>query len=241
MKVSRFSSFYVVLYFVFICCMLTLMGCADLPSQQTETLWPPECPLQIDVISFDFDDETVDVREVARNLHDKTLYDKAFEALAMTNNVLLSSATVNLLTTALNDESEEVWQRAISLLGYSRNPEATDVITDSLQNDSSWRVRRIAAMRLGKLAGEAAVPTLTAVLDERPTDYSSPEYNYYGNYGFHVTNGALRGLGHAGGEGVPLLINMLNDEVKKNGAHGKAMFFIQHLESTLDRRVIRPL
>ncbi len=242
MQVRSVHSRHFILYFLSVCCVLTLLACANLPSQQTETLWPPERPLQIDFIRFGWEDETVDVRVVARNLHDITLYDKAFKALAMTNNVLLSSGTVNLLTTALNDDSEEVRQRAVSLLGYSRNPEAIDFITDSLQNDPSWRVQRHAAMRLGLLAGEAAVPVLKAVLAKRPTKSSSREYiNYYGNYGFYVTKGALRGLGDAGGEGVPLLIKMLNDEVKKSGGHGKAQFFIQCLESTLDKRAIRPL
>ena len=235
MKVSRFSSLYVVSYFVFICCMLILMGCADLPSQQTEILWPPERPLQIDVITFDFGDETVDVRDVARNLQNKTLYDKAFKALAMTNNVCLSSGTVNLLTTALNDDSAEVRQRAISLLGYSRNPEAIDAITDSLQNDPSWRVRKAAAMVLGLLAGEAAVSKLKAVLNQ-PSAEPGLKYNWS-----YIKSGARSGLAKAGGAGVPLLIKMLNDEVKRSGGHGKAMYFIQHLESTLDRRVIRPL
>ena len=242
MQVCSVHSRHFIHYFVLICNVLTFAACADLPSRQTEILWPPERPLQIDIISFGWENETVDVRQVSRNLHDKTLYDKASEALATTNNVFLSSGTVNLLTTALNGDSEEVRRRAISLLGYSRNPEAIEVITDSLQNDPSWRVRRHAAMRLGLLAGEAAIPALNAVLAERPTKHSSREHiNYYGNYGFYVTNGALRGLGDAGGEGVPILIKMLNDEVKENGGHGKAMFFIQCLESTLDRRAIRPL
>ena len=242
MQVSSIHSRQFNLYFVLICNVLTFAACADLPSQQTEISWPPERPLQIDIISFGWENETVDVRQVSRNLHDITLYDKAFEALATTNNVFLSSGTVNLLTTALNDDSEEVRRRAISLLGYSRNPEAINILSDSLQNDTSWRVQRHAAMRLGLLAGEAAIPALNAVLAERPTKHSSREHiNYYGNYGFYVTNGALRGLGDAGGEGVPILIKMLNDEVKENGGHGKAMFFIQCLESTLDRRAIRPL
>lgn len=242
MQASSIHSRHSIHYLVFICNVLTFAACADLLSRQAEISWPPERPLQIDIINFGWENETVDVRQVSRNLHDNTLYDKAIKALATTNKVLLSSGTVNLLTTALNDDSEEIRQRAISLLGYSRNPEAIEVITDSLQNDPSWRVRRLAAMRLGLLAGEAAVPALKAVLAKRPTKNSSREYiNYHGNYGFYVTNGALRGLGDAGGEGVPILIKMLNDDVKRYGGHGKAMFFIQCLESTLDRRAIQPL
>ena len=242
MQVSSVHSRHFIHYLVIICNVFTFAACADLPSRQTKISWPPERPLQIDIINFGWEDETVDVRQVSRNLHDNTLYDKAIKALAMTNNVFLSSGTVNLLTKALDDDSEEVRRRAISLLGYSRNPEAIDILSDSLQNDTSWRVQRHAAMRLGLLAGEAAVHALKAVLANRPTKNSSREYiNYHGNYGFHVTNGALRGLGNAGGEGVPILIKMLNDDVKRYGGHGKAMFFIQCLESTLDRRAIQPL
>ena len=170
------------------------------------------------------------------------LYDKAFDALLTPDNLFLSSGTVNLLTTALNDGAHEVRQRAITLLGYSRNPEAIDVITDSLQNDPSWRVRKWAAMVLGVLAGEAAVPALKAVLAERPTENSSREHiNYYGNYGYHVTDGALFGLGYAGGEGIPILIKMLEDEIAEIGGKGDAISLIGCLEFTNDRRVISPL
>ena len=242
MQVSSVHSRHFILYFVFVCCVLTLLACADLPSQQTETLWPPERSLQIDFIRFGWEDETVDVREVSRNFHDKTLYDRAIKALAMTRNFFLSSGTVNLLTTALNDDSEEVRQRAVSLLGYSRNPEAIDVITDSLQNDPSWRVRRAAAIVMGVLAGEAAVPALKAVLAERPTEHSSREHiNYYGNYGHHVTDGALFGLWYAGGEGVPLLVKMQEDEIAEFGGKRDAISLIGCLEFTNDRRVISPL
>ena len=242
MQVSSIHSRHFILYFVFVCCVLTLLACANLPSQQTETLWPPERPLQIDFIRFGWEDETVDVREVSRNLHDKTLYDKGFEALGMTGNAFLSCGTVKLLTTALNDDAYEIRQRAIFLLGYSRNPEAIDVITDSLQNDTSWRVRRAAAMVMGVLAGEAAVPVLKAVLAERPTEHSSREHiNYYGNYGHHVTDGALFGLGYAGGEGIPILIKMLEDEIAEFGGKGDAISLIGCLEFTNDRRVVSPL
>ena len=139
----------------------------------------------------------------------------------MTNNVCLSSGTVNLLTTALNDDSAEVRQRAISLLGYSRNPEAIDAITDSLQNDPSWRVRKAAAMVLGLLAGEAAVSKLKAVLNQPPAE---PGLKYNWSY---IKSGARSGLAKAGGAGIPLFIKMLNDEVKRSGEHGKAMYFIQ--------------
>ena len=244
MKVNSFNSRYFILYFVSICCMLALLGLANLHSQETETSAPDQ-RVQVDVISYWFPGEpleTTDLRVVARNLHNKTLYDKAFEVLAMTGNVFLSSGTVKLLATALNDDAHEVRQRAIILLGHSRNPEAIDVITNSLQNDPSWRVRKSATIQLGILAGEAAVPTLKAVLAEQPTEYSSREYiNYYGNEGYHVTNGALLAMGYAGGEGITILIKMLEDEIEKNGGNGKVPFFLQCLDFKLDRSVIRPL
>ena len=162
MKINLFNSRYFVLYFVSICSALALSGIADLHSQETE-MSDEEHPTQVDIISGwspGRPNDTIDLRVVARNIHNKKLYDKASEALAMTGNAFLSSSTVNLLATALNDDAHEVRRRAISLLGYSRNPEAIDFLSDSLQNDTSWRVQRHAAMRLGLLAGEAAVPAL---------------------------------------------------------------------------------
>ena len=131
--------------------MLTVMGVFNLHSQGTEPSYV-EHPVQVDVISYQCPGEplqTVDVGIVARNLHEETLYDRAFDALTMTGNVLLSSGTVKLLAAALNDDSHKVRQRAITLLGYSRNPEAIDIISESLRNDSSWRVRKAAAMTSG--------------------------------------------------------------------------------------------
>ena len=173
---------------------------ANLHSQETETP-DREQPLQVDIITFMFGakpSETVDMRYVARNLHNKTLYDKAFEVLAMTGNVFLSSGTVKLLATALNDDAHEVRQRsAIILLGHSRNPEAIDVITNSLQNDPSWRVRKsatIATRNIGRRSRGSNIETPCWL--SSPTQYSSREYiNYYGNEGYHVTNGALLGWG----------------------------------------------
>lgn len=241
----KFSAFrHCILSFFSTCCMLTVIGVFNLHAQETETS-DREHPVQVDVIIYQWLGgplQTVDLRIVARNLHEETLYDRALDALAMTGNVFLSSGTVKLLAAALNDASHEVRQRAITLLGYSRNREAIDVITDSLQNDTSWRVRKAAAIGLGILAGEAAVPALKAVLAERPTEHSSRErINYYGNYGYHVANGALFGLGYAGGEGIAILIPMLEDEIEKNGGKGKAMFFLKCLDFPLDRSVIRPL
>ena len=97
-------------------------------------------------------------------------------------------------------------------------------------------------MVLGVLAGEAALPTLKAVLVERPTEHSSREHiNYYGNYGYHVTDGALFGLGYTGGEGITILTRMLEDEIEENGGKSEAMSLLECLEFTLHRNVIRPL
>lgn len=189
---------------------------------------------QVDVITlnpfpepdfFGWEPLTVDVRKTVPNLHNDELYFRTLRVLSMTHNAYLSFGTVNLLVSTLTDKSDEIRQRAIMLLGISRNPEAIKVLSNSMQKDSSWRVRRMAAASLGKLAGEAAVSALKEALTEDPS----------------IENGIYRGLGYAGGEGVPLLIKMLNDEVKKNGGNGSAMFFIQCLGFTLDRRAITPL
>ncbi len=97
-------------------------------------------------------------------------------------------------------------------------------------------------MVLGVLAGEAAVPALKAVLAKRPTENSSREHiNYYENYGDHVIDGALFGLGYAGGEGIPILIRMLEDEIAESGGKGEAISLIVCLEFTYDRRIVSPL
>ena len=223
MKVKRFSLCYFGLFLGYICSLVMLVGIAE----QT-----PVKAKQVDVITLDpFPGAlgakkmkvTVDVREASRNLRNKELYHKASRVLYMADDGYLSTGTVNLLKTALNDNLVEVRQRAIGLLSASRNPEAIAVITDRLQNDVSYRVRWAAAVSLGRLAGEAAIPTLKVALadDQR------------------IQTAVISGLGNAGGPAVPLLIRMLKDDLKKGGHD--ADYFIQALEDTCDRRAIQPL
>ena len=185
---------------------------------------------QVDVITYDpfpgalgWKKLTVDVREAARDLHNGEMYNKASRVLHMTDNAYLSSGTVNVLKTALNDSSVEVRIRAISLLGVSRNPEAIKVISNRLQNDPSYRVRWAAANRLGILAGEAAVPALKIALVEDK----------------RIETAVISGLGDAGSKAVPLLIQMLKENVKEG--RSDAEYFILSLEKSCDRRAIKPL
>jgi hypothetical protein len=184
---------------------------------------------QVDVITevdmITGEKKTVDVRKAVRNLHNEEMYMGAFRILVHVDNAYLSSGTVNLLMTALNDNSVEARLRATILLGLSRNPQAIAVLSNRLSNDSSWRIRYSAAKGLGSLAEEAAVPALKAALAKERMD----------------SGGLICGLGFAGGTAVPLLIEMLEEEINENGGNGGAMRFIQSLAATGDRRAIKPL
>ena len=208
--------------------LLCFTCCAVAPS--TRVAQTPVKEKQVDVITTESHPGiierkplTVDVREAARNLHNEDLYDKAFGVLLLADNAYLSCSTVSLLTTALNDGSVEVRMRAINLLGVSRNPDAIEVISNRLRNDSSYRVRWAAANKLGMLAGEAAVPALKVALAEDK----------------RIETAVIRGLGDAGGKAVPLLIQMLKDDVKDGG--NDADYFMLSLEKTCDKRAIKPL
>ncbi len=184
---------------------------------------------------------TVDVREVARNLHDCEKVSEATFVLGQSSNAYLSSGTVNLLKMALdgasiesyNDESIEVRMNATKLLGLSRNPEATPIITDLLHNDPAWRVRDLAATFLPALAGEAAIPEL---LHAWAVDQAKHRPAMYG-----IGDGVIFGLGSAGGKAVPILIRLLNRSTESSGGNGNADLIIESLERTCDRRAIEPL
>ena len=143
MKMKRFSIFS---FGLFLYCLYFLVTAISFAKQI------PVKEKQVDVITlqepypkFIGKDNTVDVRKVARNLHNKEMYVKAFRVLVFADNTYFSSSAVNLLKTALNDNSVEVRRRAIVLLKYSRNPEAIPLLADRLQNDPSSRVRGLAA------------------------------------------------------------------------------------------------
>ena len=223
MKVKRISSFYLGLFLSYIYCSVELgISVAQTPVKEKQvdviTLYPPPRTLG-------WEKETVDVRESARDLRNGEMYNKASRVLHMVDNAYLSSGTVNLLKTALNDSSVEVRIRAISLLGVSRNPEAIKVISNRLQNDPSYQVRWVAAFSLGMLSGEAAVPALKVALVEDK----------------RIETAVIWGLGDAGGKAVPLLIRMLKEEIRESGGNGDAGNIIYSLEQTCDRRAIKPL
>ena len=222
MTMKRFLIFS---FWLFLCCLYFLVAGISVANQI------PVEERQVDVITlekpypkFIGKDNTVDVRKVARNLHNKEMYGIAFRVLVFADNTYFSSSTVTLFKTALNDNSVEVRRRAIVLLKYSRNPEAIPLLADRLQNDPSSRVRSLAAALLGLLAGEAAVPLLKAAWTDAK----------------NIRRGVIYGLGYAGGTAVPFLIERLKEKIEKDGGNGRAIWLIDLLGSTGDRRVIAP-
>ena len=217
MQMRRFSAFY---FCLLLCYFYFLVTGVSVAKQL------PEKEKQIDVITLVIPEKKmVDVRKAARNLHNKEMYGEARRALVLSDNAYLSSSTVNLLKTALNDDSAEVRQRAIDLLCYCRNPEAIPLLADRLQNDPSWRVRDLAAACLGKLAGDAAVPLLKTAWTEDK----------------NISRGVIYGLGYAGGTAVPFLIERLKEKIENNVGNNSAIWLIDLLGATGDRRVIEPL
>ena len=217
--------------------LLCFTCCAVAPG--TRVAQTPVKEKQIDVITdtssgaLRAEKVTVDAREAARNLHNKEIFDKVSRVLFMVDDAYLSSGTVNLLKTALNDNSVEVRQRAILLLGLSRNPDAIEVISNRLRNDPSWHVKSVAAVNLGILAGGAAVPVLKAALVEEEKTSASLSLMS------KISLSLISGLGRAGGTAVPLLIERLKDDLKLGGHD--ARFIIQSLKWTGDRRAIKSL
>ena len=250
MRSKRIESFYFALCLFLLYCLATPAAYAQRPPVQKK---------QVDVITstttglLGFDREsplTVDVREVAINLYNEAMhakpykedmYTKACTVLREVDNAYLSSHTVHLLKTHLannstDDTAVETRRRAITLLGYSRNLEAASIISERLHNDPAWRVRSLAACKLGGLAGEAAIPDLL-IARVRNWKHKDRKNLYRTNY----RNGVLAGLGNAGGKAVPILIRLLKNSIKASGGRGNAYFIVQTLERTGDRRAISPL
>ena len=183
---------------------------------------------QVDVITRN--GKTVDVREAALNLHYRSVYREAWDILH-TKNASLSSATVSLLKTVLNNNSKGVANDkfegirlcTVALLGLSRNPEAIDTVADCMFNDLAWGVRQVAANALGRLAGEAALPALLEALEKGK-----------------ISNLSL-GFVYAGEKAVPLIIQWLEEDFAENGGRNHAETHITRLYMTGDRRAIEPL
>ena len=213
---------------LFLVLILFCLSCS--PRPQVVVQQPPAQEKQVDVITGD--GKTVDVREAARNPHNRKMYLEAWEILRDTNNARLSSATVNLLKTVLGDHSSDstgtddstnIRERAVALLGLSRNPKAIAIVTDLMFNDPHYRVRACAARSLGRLAGEKALPALLATLEKRKISNLNAGFFYVGD------------------KTVPLFIQWLEEDFAENGGQSHAVTHITRLFSTGDRRVIEPL
>ena len=59
--------------------------------------------------------------------------------------------------------------------------------------------------------------------------------------GHNVTRGAISGLAWAGGDGIPILIEILEKEIAEHGGQRRANSLLQSLSFVLDRRIIPPL
>jgi HEAT repeat protein len=77
--------------------------------------------------------------------------------------------TIQKLINTLQDEEEEVRQSVVHSLGEIKNIQATSSLIDTLQKDSSWKVRKASAEALEKIGNMEAVEALTIALgDDEP-------------------------------------------------------------------------
>lgn len=172
---------------------------------------------------------TLYVKDIAHcidEFKDILTYRAIYDALAGEIEGVLASDSVDSLIEALGDASDDVRRRAIVLLGLSRHPNAIPAIYKRLRNDPSLEVRLQAADSLGRLAGEKSVPALEEALANDPA----------------MVHGVITGLGHAGGNGVSVLIEMLENEINNPaGESDIADLIVYSLKNTGDRRAILPL
>lgn len=165
------------------------------------------------------------IQDASRSIHDRNAFADARGRLDVIDGVL-ATESVNALKSVLDDSSDNIRRRAVLLLGYSRQPGAIPAVYNCLQHDPSLKVRLQAAESLGRLAGEQAVPALQEAHADDPS----------------LVRGVISGLGFAGGEGVPILINMLKDEVNYPTGGPEAIESILHsLQKSGDRRAIQPM
>ena len=235
MRVKRIEFFYFVVCLFLLFCLATPAAYAQRPpvkKKQVDVITIKRHPASIGPVSM-----KVDVREVVRDLTNETLYHNATGILILADNAYFSSNIVHLLKKVIDETVPDIYKedlvelrlRATSLLGLSRNPEAVPIITNLLHNDPVWRVRNLAARRLGGLVGEAAIPDL---LRARVGNW---KHRDRGTYCGSCRSGVLDGLGAAGGKAVPILIRMLKTRIEAPGG------IIEALEQTGDRRAISPL
>ena len=221
MKMILFTPFVLVLF-------LFCLACS--PRSRVSAQQPPAQEKQVDVITRC--GKTVDVREAARNLDNWEMYLEAWEILRDTNNARLSSATVNLLKTVLDDHFSDsmatddftrIRECAVALLGVSRNPKAVAIVTDLMFNDSHYRVRACAARSLGRLAGEEALPALLAAQEKGKIGKLNAGFLYVGE------------------KAVPLTIQWMEEDFAEYGGQNLAEAYIRRLHMIGDRRAIGPL
>lgn len=165
------------------------------------------------------------IRDASRSIHNRDAFLDARGRLDLIDGVL-ATESVNALKSVLGDNSDNIRRRAVLLLGYSRQFGAIPAVYNSLQHDPSLKVRLQAAESLGRLAGEQSVPALQSALADDPS----------------LVRGVISGLGFAGGDGVPVLINMLEDEVTNpTGAPAAIESILHSLQKSGDRRAIQPM
>ena len=172
---------------------------------------------------------TLYVKDIAHcidEFKDILTYRAVYDALSGEIEGVLASDSVDSLIEALGDASDDVRRRALVLLGLSRHPNAIPAIYKRLRNDPSLDVRLQAADSLGRLAGEKSVHALEEALANDPA----------------MVHGVITGLGHAGGNGVSVLIEMLENEINNpSGESDIADLVVYSLKNTGDRRAIQPL
>ena len=172
---------------------------------------------------------TLYVKDIAHcidEFKDILTYRAVYHALADEIEGVLASDSVDSLIMALGDASDDVRRRALVLLGLSRHPNAIPAIYKCLRNDPSLEARLQAADSLGRLAGEKSVPALEEALANDPA----------------MVHGVITGLGHAGGNGVSVLIEMLENEINDSaGESDIADLIVYSLKNAGDRRAIQPL
>lgn len=85
---------------------------------------------------------------------------------------LPKTEAVTILLPLLNDRSEFVRREAAFALGEVGDPAAAPRLVRSLTGEKSLEVRSAAAIALGKIGNTTAVGSLSAILNERPTEDS---------------------------------------------------------------------
>lgn len=208
--------------------VISCLSCALRPPANGQGPW--EVMKHVDLPPYHA--ETVVVEEVARNLHDRQMYNDLRKILYYYEGASLSLSTVKILKSELddhsreiaaNDVSEDIRVRAVALLGLSRHPKAIPIVTHFMFHDPAWRVRGSAACALSRLKGEEALPALLKALNEGKISKLNSAFLFVGE------------------KAVPYLIRWMEEDFANSGGQNHAVTHISHLELTADRRAIEPL